>query len=176
MSKQANVPTLCVAGFMLVASLVLAFFFILPPGGAVEAQGVAPDTWPKAMLLCLAVCAFVVLARELSRYFGARPTSAETPHPESAYDNRRAAIGIALLIAYGIAVPFAGFALSTVVFLAVWLVCGGLRKPLTVALLSVIGTVSLLYVFAGLSKMPLDRGAGVFDGLTIALYRLLGIY
>lgn len=39
MSKQANVPTICVAGFLLVASLVLAFFFILPEGGAVEAQG-----------------------------------------------------------------------------------------------------------------------------------------
>jgi hypothetical protein len=41
---------------------------------------------------------------------------------------------------------------------------------------AVIGTVALLYTFVKLTTLPLDRGIGVFDSLTVSLYRLLGIY
>ncbi len=179
MSKQANLPTICVAGCLLATSVVLAFFFIAPgPDGALEARGgVGPATWPKAMLLGIALCAAIILVRELPRLFAtsSSPTVARD-NRGSPYDNRKAAVGIALLLLYGIAIPFVGLALATAVFFALWLASGGLRKPLTVGLISVLGTVSLLYIFAGLSKMPLDRGVGFFDDVTVALYRVLGIY
>ena len=178
MSDQANLPTICVAGTLLAASLVLAFFFIAPgaDGALVARGGVGPATWPKTMLFGIACCAAIILLRELFRLSAASSPRRGGEGGASDYDNRRAALGIALLLLFGIAVPFIGFALATVVFLAVWLPAGGLRKPLTIGLLSVLGTVSLLYIFAGLSKMPLDRGIGFFDGVTVALYRLLGIY
>ena len=127
------------------------------------------------MLIGIAYCAAYILVREFSRR-RAVPAAPATTLGAPAYDNRKAAVGIALLLLYAIAVPFAGFALATVVFFAVWLYSGGLRKPAVVALVSVLGTIGLLYVFAGLSKMPFDRGVGFFDAITVALYRLLHIY
>lgn len=178
MSNQANLPGICVAGALLVASIVLAFFFIAPGAEGLEARGgVSPETWPKAMLLGIACCAAIILVRELPRLFARSSSSTKDRDSHaSQYDNRQAAVGIALVLLYSVAVPLVGFALATVAFFALWLACGGLRKPLTVGLVSVLGTVSLLYVFAGLSKMPFNRGAGFFDGVTVALYRLLGIY
>jgi putative tricarboxylic transport membrane protein len=179
MSKQANLPTICVAACLLAASVVLAFFFIAPGAdSSLEARGgVGPTTWPKVMLLCIACCAAILLVRELPRLFAAsaRATVA-AERGVSAYDNWKAVLGITLLVLYGVAVPLVGFALATVLFFMAWLAFGGLRKPLTIGLISVLGTVGLLYIFAGLSKMPLDRGVGVFDGVTIVLYRVLGIY
>jgi putative tricarboxylic transport membrane protein len=45
-----------------------------------------------------------------------------------------------------------------------------------VGLISVLGTIGILYFFVKLSAMPLDRGKGAFEQATVALYRLLGIY
>ena len=179
MQKRLDLPTISIAGFLLVTSLVLAFFFITAAADAgLEARGgVGPATWPKLMLIGIAVCAAMVVARELARLFATRSHErADAAKEATTYDNRKAAIGIALLVAYGLAVPIIGFALATVLFLVVWLAVGGLKKPLTIALISVVGTVTLLYVFAGLSKMPLDRGVGLFDAVTVTLYRALGIY
>jgi putative tricarboxylic transport membrane protein len=176
MHQQASLPALVVAAVSLAASTVLALFFVTAPGDdALQARGgVGPGTWPTAMLAGIACCAAYILLREcVRRRTGSRPPRAAAP---PVFDDRKTAIGIALLIAYAVAVPFAGFALSTFVFFAAWLYFGGLRKPLTIALVTIVGTTCLLYIFAGLSKLPFDRGVGVFDALTVTLYRLLVIY
>ena len=74
------------------------------------------------------------------------------------------------------AIPLIGIAWATPVFIAGWLLLGGVRKPLVVGLVSILGSVGTLYFFVKLSQMPLDRGKGVFEQATVALYRLLGIY
>ena len=43
-------------------------------------------------------------------------------------------------------------------------------------LVTLIGTVVMLYVFIKLALMPLDRGVGSIGEFSVALYRLLGIY
>lgn len=178
MDQQASLPTLIVVVVSLVASIVLALFFVTAPGdGALQARGgVGPGTWPTAMLVGIACCAAYILVREFTRRRAVSTHACLTEPAGPEFDNRKAATGIALLIAYALAVPFVGFALSTLVFFAAWLYMGGFKKPLNVALVTVLGTTSLLYVFAGLSKLPLNRGVGVFDAFTVALYRLLLIY
>src|SRR6185503_2363073 len=94
---------------------------------------------------------------------------------EDLYDRWKAVIGITILVSYGAAIPIVGFALATLIFFAVWLWLGGVRRPVTVGLVSVLGTLALLYLFAGLSKMPLDRGIDGFDALTVGLYRVIRI-
>jgi putative tricarboxylic transport membrane protein len=160
----------------LAAAAVIAATALLwiAPGVDVAAMSrgvIGPTTWPKAMLLAAAACAaFLALERVL---FGLK---AESPSPAVDYHEGRSAGAMALVIAYGVAIPVIGIAWSTPLFIAGWLLLGGLRAPLTVALVSVLGTVGLLYFFVKLSLMPLDRGKGVFEQATVALYRLLGIY
>lgn len=179
MDKKESWKKIVIAAFLLVASAVLAGYFITAglDGASASRGGVGPTTWPRVMLIGIACCAAVMLLRELARVFLRHPYPPEAAvETGEIYDNRKAVIGIAILVVYGVAIPVVGFALATVAFFAVWLWLGGVRRAHTVCLVSLLGTIALLYLFAGLSKMPLDRGMDAFDALTVALYRALGIY
>lgn len=179
MDKRERWKKIVNAAFLLVSSAVLAAYFIAPDYDAVPAGrgGVGPTTWPRVMLIGIACCAAVMLLRELVCVFLRHPDLPEAAvETGKTYNNWKAVIGIAILVVYGVAIPVVGFALATVAFFAVWLWLGGVRRAHTVGLVSLLGTIALLYLFAGLSKMPLDRGLGIFDALTVSLYRALGIY
>lgn len=152
----------------------------LAPGVDVEAitRGIAgPTTWPKVMLYCVLACAAALFVRTLFGLIaGARVPAQPRAEADAGYHEARLLAGIALLMAYGYAIPAIGFAWSTVAFLVAWMALGGLRRPVAILLTSAIGTAALLYLFVKVSLMPLDRGKGVFEQATVALYRVLGIY
>jgi putative tricarboxylic transport membrane protein len=159
------------------ALFVLAFAYVAP-GVDVSAMArgvIGPTTWPRTMLLCAgAAAALLALLRLLalrSVYLVPR-----TPATAEEYHEGRSIGAIVLIIAYGAAIPLVGIAWATPVFIAGWLLLGGVRGPLLLGLTSILGTLGVLYFFVKLSTMPLDRGKGVFEQATVALYRLLGIY
>jgi putative tricarboxylic transport membrane protein len=159
-----------------VAALVLARGFIAP-GVDLDgmARGVAgPGSWPKLMLYGAAACLVAVFVRNLLEVRRAASSRAAADTP--AYNDAKLLGGMALLVVYGAGITVAGIAWATLVFLAGWLTLSGLRRPLPVVLVSVLGTVGILYLFVKLCLMPLDRGKGIFEEATIVLYRLLGIY
>jgi len=185
----------------LTASLVLMQFY-LAPGVDVDsmARGIAgPTTWVKWMFYGTIVCALALCIRNARAHFREAPQPAEPAHhdPHEAlekmagadsyqdvldeifheeYDDRMTALGIAALVGYGAAIATIGFALATVLFIIVWCLLGGMRKVTVFLPVSIIGTVSLLYLFVKLTAMPLDRGICVFDSITVAIYKLLGIF
>lgn len=153
------------------------------------ARGLAtPLTWPKLMLAGVGICALGWAIEQGWKAFNVLP-----PPPSAAeealefgdvgfeQENDDApllpiAFGLSLAMAYAFVIPWVGFTAATVVFLLLWFLVGGIRKPLQLISVTLIGTVVLLYVFVKLALMPLDRGQGAFGELTIALFRLLGIY
>lgn len=159
-----------------VACAVIALSYVAPGVNfAAMARGVVtPVTWPKTMLLCAASAAALLALVHLLESLSLR--EARAPEQGEDYHEGRSIGAIALLLAYGIGIPFVGIAWATPVFIAGWLLLGGVRKPLQVGLISILGTVGVLYFFVKLSLMPLDRGQGVFEQATVTLYRLLGIY
>jgi putative tricarboxylic transport membrane protein len=168
------------------AAVVVATWYIAP-GVDLDAmtRGVAgPGAWPRVMLYGAAVCAILIFARNLwaaaVRGGSPRPqapsAAGEEGASEEGYDDVRLVLGIALIAGYGVAIGMVGMAWATMAFIAGWLVLGRLRRPLTVLLVSTIGTAAILYLFVKVSLMPLDRGKGLFEQATIALYRVLGIY
>jgi putative tricarboxylic transport membrane protein len=167
-------PLAVAGGAWLVANRYLA------PGVDVEAmtRGIAgPTTWPKVMLYCLLASACAMFVRMLFGVIaGARAPDRPQADKDAGYHETRLLAAIALLIAYGWAIPALGFAWSTLAFMVAWMVLGGLRRPVAIILTSAIGTVVLLYLFVKVSLMPLDRGTGLFELATVALYRVLGIY
>lgn len=163
----------------LVVALVLAAWFVVPSGGANgDAVGfVGPATWPRAMLIGIALCSAILTVRNALLYASARRVRTPAAHPsDEQFDNRKAAIGIAAVTLYVVATPVIGFALATVAFFLVWLRFGGMRKPHVLASVAIIGTIALLYAFVKLTTLPLERGVGVFDDITVSIYRVLGIY
>jgi putative tricarboxylic transport membrane protein len=139
------------------------------------ARGViGPATWPKAMLLCAAAAGAALALLRLLEALALR-----APPPPAAgdqYHETRSLAALALLVGYVVAISYTGFAWATPVFIAGWLLLGGLRRPLLIALTSVLGTLGVLYFFVKVSTMPLERGRGAFEQATLTLYRLLGIY
>ena len=173
-------PRAALSVFLLLAgaagATVLALFYVAPGVDlAAMARGmVGPATWPKAMLLLAAAAATLLALVRLVEMLG--PRKARAAASEVDYHEGRSLGALALLVAYGASIPLVGFALATPVFIAGWLLIGGLRRPVLIGLTTLLGTAGVLYFFVKLSLMPLDRGKGVFEQATVALYRLLGIY
>src|SRR5688572_9926730 len=141
---------------------VLALFHVAPGVDlAAMARGiVGPATWPKAMLLLAAAAATLLALVRLVEMLG--PRKAQAAASEVDYHEGRSLGALALLVAYGASIPLVGFALATPVFIAGWLLIGGLHRPVLIGLTALLGTAGVLYFFVKLSLMPLDRGKGVF--------------
>ncbi len=178
-SRLAYALGLAVPLAIALAAVVIARNFIAP-GVDLEgmARGIAgPGTWPKTMLYCAAACAVVIFLHNLlAGRAAAKSAIGRAEGGDAGCDYVKAAAGMALLAAYGFGITQIGMALATLAFIAAWLLLAGLRRPLPVVLVSVIGTAGILYLFVKLCQMPLDRGTGVFEEATVFLYRLLGIY
>jgi len=132
-----------------------------------------PGFWPGLMLAGIAVCAAGWFLRNA---FRPRRIERDPAAGEGLYRNGRAAVGIGLVVLYGVLIPPIGFAFATLLFVLAWMLLGGVRRPLTVVLVGGLGTAALLWFFAGVALMPLDLGKGPFESATVALYRLLRIY
>ncbi len=164
--------------------------------GALVTRGTwGPYSWPRAMLFGIVLCAALLLCQKIGSYLGNRGPFPSHPAPQDGeapggrfgdadaspgigddQDNRRAAAAIGALAVYGIAIPSIGFAFATLAFMPCWLWLGGVRRYHVLVGVSLLGTAGIVYFFARIATMPLDRGIGYFDTLSVALYRLLGIY
>lgn len=171
---RAAVPALILA-----AALVLPGY-ILPPGAAAllgDTGGAGPTLWPRVMLALAAVCAAVWLLRIVWTGLRAPRLAESRPEAEASPYNRVLAwSGLVIVFVYGAAIQYLGFAIATLAFLLVWFTLGGVRRPLTVGPVAVLGTLVLLWVFVALAQMPLDRGRGAFTAATDEIYDVIGIY
>ncbi len=161
--------------FAAAAAIMTRFITDRPEEAAAMARGIAgPTTWPTLMLY--GVVAFA-LAWAVQRVAQVLRSQEQAPAaPAAVARGARVWVGIVLVLAYGFSLPILGFAIATIVYVVLWLLLGGIRSPLKITLISVIGTTVFLYFFIKLALMPLDRGVGSIGEFSIALYRVLGIY
>lgn len=140
--------------------------------GAVAAPGqLSPAFWPRLVLIGL-ILACLAKAVEAARSRTARAAGEARPP----VGRSRFAGGVVLVLLYVLLAPWLGFPLVTAFFIAAFMVLCGARGPLRVGLNAVLGTVGLLYLFVKLVYLPLPKGAGPFEDLTIALLRALRIF
>jgi putative tricarboxylic transport membrane protein len=85
-------------------------------------------------------------------------------------------MGIALIVLYVLVTPWAGFAVTTVAFIAAFMTLAGARSPVSIGANAVLGTVVLLYAFVKVVYLPLPKGEGGFEALTLLVYRALRIF
>jgi putative tricarboxylic transport membrane protein len=161
---------------LLIAALVLPSF-LLSTSRPFRGAGFGPAAWPQFMLALVAICCVIWAFQTAIAWWRGRlgPSAAATPAAEP-YSYFKALSGLLLILAYGWSLPLIGFPVATALFVALWCILGGIRNPFVVLPISLIGTAVLLWVFMGLALMPLSRGRGIFDGISIAVLRALGIY
>ncbi len=172
---RALLPT-AVPAALLVAALIL-------PGQMFQSQpstppiGLGPAAWPAAALAALAIFAALWIARDLwALRDPARAPTLSAPVEEEAYRYGHAVAGLALIVVYGWLLPKVGFSVATATFIAAWCWLGGLRSLRVVLPVTLIGTLTILWLFMGFALMPLPRGYGPFDAFSVWLLRAVGIY
>ena len=83
-------------------------------------------------------------------------------------------LALGLVVGFVTSTMFLGFMISTVLFLGLFIWLGGQRKWY-VPLVAVIGGLSFSFIFVGVVYVSLPTGVGIFDTITVGVYRLLGI-
>ncbi|MDH5539965.1 MAG: tripartite tricarboxylate transporter TctB family protein [Rhizobacter sp.] len=170
-------PVATPLAFAAAAALLTQFITNRPEEAAAMARGIAgPTTWPTLMLWGVALLSLAWAVQRAAQVLRRREQPAATADAVNMARGARVWFGIVLVMAYGFSLPWLGFALATLIYLVLWLLLGGVRSPLQIVLTTLIGTTVFLYVFVKLALMPLDRGVGAIGELSVALYRLLGIY
>lgn len=179
--SQLTTPLAFVVGAALLRSRVVES----PDSVAQVTRGlVGPASWPTLMMWAVAVFGVIwMLQRALAVVkAGAYPSKATNlidPPSEDALGtpfSMLIGLGILFILVYGYLLAEIGFAAATLLYLVCWCLLGGMRKPVQIGLIGLLGTTVLLYLFVKLASVPLDRGQGVMGEASIALYRLLGIY
>jgi hypothetical protein len=130
-----------------------------------------PGFWPRMALIGLGGACVAKLVEEWRR----RGVIAATDGP-APISGARLITAIALIVLYALLAPFLGWAFVTALFVGAFLVLAGMRAPRAIAANVVIGTVGLLYLFVKLVYLPLPKGDGPFETLTLALYRALRLF
>jgi len=139
---------------------------------AVAREGqLGPGFWPRLVLVGLGVACLLKAVGEWRA--GRAPEPAAAP---GAIDRARLAMGIALIVLYVLVTPWAGFAVTTVAFIAAFMTLAGARSPVSIGANAVLGTVVLLYAFVKVVYLPLPKGEGGFEALTLLVYRALRIF
>ncbi len=163
------------AGPLLIFLLAVYFYALAGKIDEAPPEQLGAAFWPRMILILLMVsCGIKALEiiREGKREEAVQPQ--EVARPPEANVPKLAAM-IAMIIAVVYFMDVLGFALANFLFLLIFMRIAGLRKRLTLLLISTGGTVFLLYLFVKVVYLPLPKGQWVFDDLTIMLYRFLHI-
>jgi putative tricarboxylic transport membrane protein len=154
-----------------------------------SAGGPGPAFFPQVLLALLALASLVGLVVEWRR--SRRGTAAATPVPEvpgpgdpglgtedegEETDLRRALQAAALVLGYVAATAVMGWVLASTAFALVFLWLSGHRKPWTLLGVALVAPQVLAYLFVKIVYIALPTGIGVFDTVTVLLYRVFGIY
>lgn len=159
-----------------VAGILLSTALFLQAGGLNEiAQPgqLGPGFWPRLVLVGLALACVAKFIVDVRCARGERDVC---PAPFPPISRAKLIAGIAFIGLYVVLAPFIGFALATVAFIAAFMRLSGARSVPMIAGNVAVGTVLLLYVFIKLVYLPLPKGDGLFESVTLALYRALHLF
>ena len=164
----------------LVGVIVAIALFIATRGldDVARAEQLGPGFWPRLVLIGLGLACVAKLGENLRRGVPSGRAAAPADRAAPLSGVRRGTLGLAIatIVLYVALAPWLGFALVTAAFVAAFMVLAGARSLAAVAAAAIVGTIGLLYLFVKLVYLPLPKGDGVFETVTLTLYRGLGIF
>lgn len=166
-SLLATVPELVIAA-------AAVYLFILARNFEYEPQPgqLGPGFWPQVLCVGIFVCAIVRVGQKLR----AEPVSGATKVEEGDHVRwQRLALGVALVAGYVFGTVFLGYILATILFFVAFVWLGGQRRWYVVPLGLAVSLV-FAFVFLKVVYISLPSGVGVFDQLSVLVYRLIGVY
>jgi putative tricarboxylic transport membrane protein len=162
-----------------IALLIGAIYLFLLAGrfeGQTDPGQLGPGFWPRMAATGLAIALVVRIVQAVRER--KRPlvkVRSEFPEEEEiAVHWPRVGIAIGLAVGYVLASMFIGYLFATAAFLTAFIWIGGQRRWY-VPLIAIAGALVSAYVFIGVVYVSLPTGVGIFDVVTVEIYRLLGI-
>lgn len=147
-----------------------------------------PDVWPQLILVLLMIACAAGIGRtfmlerrqapEAEPGDGSRapyPDDAELAGPEAPSRYWLVAGGLALFLAYPLALAYLGFLVATFLLMALFMLIGQWRNVVGVVTVSAAGTLVLFYIFRGVVYVSLPLGSGPFHDVTVWIASLLGM-
>jgi hypothetical protein len=163
---------------VLLAGAVYLFFVAGDFSARQQPGQLGPAFWPRLTAIGLAVALIVRIVQTIREH--GRPIVREV----SEFDDiggepaivhwRSAGIAVGLAFGYVLATMFLGYMFATIVFLGAFIWSGG-QRPWYMPLVALAGGLIMTYVFVGVVYVSVPTGVGVFDTITVAVYRFLGI-
>jgi putative tricarboxylic transport membrane protein len=144
-------------------------------GDVAQPGQLGPAFWPRLVLAGLGLACLAKLVGVLRAPAAPLPATVGAAVADPV-DRRRLALGVALIALYVVATPHVGFPLATLAFVAAFMRVAGARSAGALVTTAGLTTVAVLYVFVKVVYLPLPKGGGPMESVTIGLYRTLGIF
>lgn len=145
-------------GILLFMFSVAMYFIIIPYGVEIyqEGKGLNPASMPRLLTFVLA---FLSLQLILNRYLMKKEFVGEKePLKSGKVLPPRVITAVGLFIIYLILTPLIGYLSASILIFATFLIFLGVRKKLTIAILSIIFPMLLYWFFARVMLVMLPRG------------------
>jgi len=156
--------------------LAAVYFYVL--AGKIDENPIpgqlGPAFWPRVMLVLL-IASCGLKAFEVFRGGGKGVADVVGSGPLLEVNRLKLWVMITMVLGVVYFLEVLGFALANFIFLLLFMRIAGLRRIPPLVLISLLGTVALLYLFVKVVYLPLPKGQWFFDDLTILLYRFLRI-
>ena len=162
-----------IKGVLIIFSLALYFYSLASPLEEFSPPGqLGPAFWPKLSLLFLMIgCGIKAGETYYSRRKKSAPEEQTSVYPPANFLKLGVMIGLIILVVIGM--ETIGFLLANFLFLILFMRVAGVKRKFPLFLTSFLGTIILLFIFVKIVYLPLPRGQGIFNDLTIYLYRIL---
>jgi hypothetical protein len=162
------------------ALLIGAGYFFYLAGdfeGQAEPGQLGAGFWPRmaAVGLAIALAARIIQTIRARKRPIVKVRSQIAEEEEVAdVDWPRVGIAMGLAVGYVLGTMFLGYLIATAAFLTAFIWLGGQRRWY-VPLISIALALASAYVFIGIVYVALPTGVGIFDAVTVEIYRLMGI-
>jgi putative tricarboxylic transport membrane protein len=148
-----------------------------------------PDIWPRLVLLLAAlVCVYEIVRRlvtspePVTQASSSEELIVEGPGEETGTSEKvlpkypgLVVAGVLLSVGYVALLGTMGFFLCTTLFLAAFMLLGGYRRFVTIAVSSVVGGLVFMFTFMKVVYVSLPLGVEPFSQVSLALMRLMNI-
>jgi putative tricarboxylic transport membrane protein len=156
---------------------------------------IGPEAWPKMVLLLILLAALwgvveaclkarpdevaSVLIKQATRSAGHEQDAEQALEGESEgpVEHRPAfaLAGIGAMLVYVAAIPYLGYGICTFLLLLAIMLLAGYRKPVSAAVIALLGTLAFFFVFQRIAYISLPLGVGVFKEFSTELMTLMGV-
>ena len=162
--------------------ILLATAYLFYVAGNFEYQErpgqLGPQFWPRMAATGLGLAVLVRIVQTI------RDRNRPIVRVKSEFDEYREAeaelhwpslwLAIGLVVGYVTSTMFLGFMFATALFLGLFIWLGG-QRSWYVPLVAAVGGLAFSFIFVGVVYVSLPTGVGIFDTVTVEVYKLLGI-